>query len=140
MWPTLIPLLGNLVDKLFPDPAKAAEGKLELMRLAQNGELAQLTADTDLAKGQMDINKVEAGSNSLFVSGWRPFVGWMCGVAFGFKYIGGPTLFMLCQAIGVKVELPQIDTAEMMPLLFGLLGLGAYRTYEKARGVAAPGK
>lgn len=135
MWQALIPVLGSVVDKLFPDPKAAADAKLEVMRLAQTGELAQLNADLQLATGQMEINKVEAANSSLFVSGWRPMVGWTCACAFAFKYIGGPTLFMVAQAFGHTLTMPVIDTTEMMPLLFGMLGLGAYRTYEKAKGV-----
>ena len=93
MWPTLIPMLGNLMDRLFPDPKAAADAKLEVMRLAQSGELAQLNADVQLATGQIEVNKVEAASTSLFVAGWRPAVGWICAAAFAFKFIGGPAAF-----------------------------------------------
>lgn len=136
MWASLIPMLGSIVDKLLPDPAAAAEAKLKIMQMAQTGELAQLTADTELAKGQMEVNRVEAASTSLFVSGWRPFVGWICGIAMGFKYIGGPLLTMVAQIVGHPIELPVIDSSELWPILLGMLGLGAYRTAEKIKDKA----
>lgn len=136
----LIPVLGNVVDKLFPDPAKAAEAKLEVMRLAQTGELAQLNADVQLATGQLDINKTEAASSSLFVAGWRPFVGWTCGIAFFAKFVGGPTVFVVSQWFGHSIVLPEFDFTEMSTILLGMLGLGGLRTVEKVKKVTEPGK
>lgn len=136
MWPTaLIPILGNLMDKLFPDPATAANAKLEVMKLAQNGELAQLNADLQLATGQIEVNKVEAANASLFVSGWRPAVGWCCCAAFAFKFIGGPSAFVISQWIGHPITLPTFDFTEMSTILMGMLGLGGLRTVEKIKGV-----
>lgn len=135
MWPTLIPILGSLLDKLFPDPQAAAAAKLQVMQMAQTGELAQLTADTNLAMGQVEINKVEAASPSLFVAGWRPFVGWICGFAFAFKFVLGPLVAMLLTAAGYPVVLPVMDFTEMSTILLGMLGLGALRTVEKVKKV-----
>lgn len=135
MWPTLIPVLGNLMDRLFPDPKLAADAKLEVMRMAQAGDLAQLNADLQLATGQIEVNKVEAASQSLFVSGWRPAVGWVCGAAFAFKFIGGPAAFVLSQWFGHPITLPVFDFAEMNTILLGMLGLGGLRTVEKVKGV-----
>ncbi len=136
MWPSLLALIPDLLDKLLPDPKAADAAKLELLKMAQTGELAQLQASTDLAKGQIEVNKVEAASNRLFVAGWRPFVGWICACAVGFKYIGGPLLVMACAAFGYDIDLPDIDTADLWPLLSGMLGLGALRTIEKVKGAA----
>jgi len=135
MWQTLIPVLGNLMDRLFPDPKLAADAKLEVMRMAQAGDLAQLNADLQLATGQIEVNKVEAASQSLFVSGWRPAVGWVCGAAFAFKFIGGPAAFVLSQWFGHPITLPVFDFAEMNTILLGMLGLGGLRTVEKVKGV-----
>lgn len=136
MWPTLIPLIGNLLDKLFPDPKAAEDAKLKVMQMAQTGELAQLDADLKMAQGQMEINKVEAANPSIFVSGWRPFVGWTCGAAFAFKFIGGPMLVLIAGWLGHTVTLPQMDYSEMSTILLGMLGIGALRTVEKVKGVA----
>lgn len=136
MWPTLIPLLGNLLDKFFPDPAAANEAKLKLMQMAQTGELAQLDADLKLATGQIEVNKAEAASNSLFVSGWRPFIGWTCGAAFAFKFIIGPGAVVVMAMAGHPIVLPEFDFTEMSTILLGMLGLGGLRTVEKIKKVA----
>jgi hypothetical protein len=128
--------LANLLDRIFPDPKVAADAKLEVMKLAQSGELAQLNANVQLATGQADINKAEASNASLFVSGWRPFVGWICGAAFAFKFIGGPAAFVLSQWAGHPITLPVFDFTEMSTILMGMLGLGALRTVEKVKGAA----
>lgn len=135
MWPALIPVIGNLLDKFFPDPAAAADAKLKLMQMAQTGELAQLDADLKLATGQMEVNKVEAASQSLFVAGWRPFIGWVCGAAFAFKFIGGPLAVVLMAMAGHPITLPVFDFTEMSTVLLGMLGLGGLRTVEKIKGV-----
>ncbi|VTU34074.1 hypothetical protein RA8CHR_04899 [Variovorax sp. RA8] len=132
----LLPAVGDILDKIFPDKNAAEAAKVRLVELAQQGELARLNADTQLATAQAETNKIEAASGNLFVSGWRPAVGWICALAVGFKFIGGPMLFMIGQAIGHPVELPRIDTEELWPLLLGMLGLGAFRTVEKVKGAA----
>jgi hypothetical protein len=136
MWPALIPLLGGLLDKLFPDPAAANAAKLQVMQMAQNGELAQLNADLQLATGQIDVNKSEASNSSLFVSGWRPFVGWICGAAFAFKFIGGPSAVFIAAYFGHPITLPIMDFTEMSTILLGMLGISGLRTIEKVKGVA----
>lgn len=115
---------GKLIDRLWPDPEKADAAKLELFKMQQNGELAQMT-------GQMEINKIEAASESLFVAGWRPFIGWVCGTGCAWNWIGLPIALFAMEAMGHKLELQQADLSEMMPLLFGMLGFGALRSYDK---------
>jgi hypothetical protein len=127
---------GKVIDRLFPDPNQAAAAKLELIRLQQSGELAQLTADVDVAKGQMAINEAEAASNSVFVAGWRPFVGWVCGAAFAYKFVVAPAAAFILTAYGHAVVLPVLDFTEMSTVLLGMLGIGALRTLEKVKGVA----
>lgn len=136
MWPTLIPLLGGLFDKLFPDPSAAADAKLKLMQLAQAGDLAQLDADMKMAIAQTDVNKAEASSGNSFASSWRPFVGWTCGMALAFKFILGPAAVVLMAMAGHPIVLPDFDFTEMNTILLGMLGLGSLRTVEKIRGVA----
>jgi len=136
MWPALLPLISNLIDKILPDPQAAADAKLKMMEMAQRGELAQLDADVKLATGQMEVNKTEAASSSLFVSGWRPAVGWCCALAFGFKFIGGPLLVLIAAYFGHPITLPVFDFTEMSTVLLGMLGLGGLRTVEKIKGSA----
>jgi hypothetical protein len=126
----------KLIDRLWPDPSERDAAKLKLLEMQQTGELAHLASTTELAKGQLEVNAVEAAHNRLFVAGWRPFVGWTCGAAVAFKFIGGPVLFMVAQAFDHPIELPEIDTAELWPLLIGMLGLGGLRTVEKVKGAA----
>lgn len=127
----LLEIGSTLIDRIFPDKNKQDEAKLKLLELHQKGELAELAAETDLLKGQMAINQEEAKSENLFVSGWRPAVGWVCVAAFAAKYIGGPTLFVLSQYFGFSIILPPIDMTEMLPILLGMLGLGTLRSMEK---------
>lgn len=136
MWPALIPILGSLMDKLFPDPAAAADAKLKVMQMAQNGELAQLDADLKINTGQIEVNRAEAGSGSLFIGGWRPAVGWCCAAAFAFKFIVGPSAVVVMAVAGHPITLPVFDFSEMNTILLGMLGLGGLRTVEKIRGVA----
>lgn len=140
MWPTLIPLLGNLMDKLFPDPAAAADAKLKVMQLAQSGELAQLDADLKLATGQLEVDKVEAASPNIFIAGWRPFIGWVCGMGCAWNWIGLPIALFVMSALGHPLTLHSADLSEMMPLLLGMLGLGGMRTLERIKGVVPPSK
>jgi len=120
----------KVLDRVLPDPAQQAAAKLELLKLQQNGELAQIT-------GQMDINKAEAASSSVFVSGWRPSVGWVCSAGFAVQFVIGPLAEWGAALAGHHVKFPQMDTGTMMPLLLGMLGLGGMRTAEKMQGVAA---
>lgn len=124
---------GKILDKIFPDPEQRAAAQIKLAELQQNGELAILAAETDLAKGQQEINKIEAGSDNLFIAGWRPFIGWVCGVAFAYHYILQPLLAFMIANAGHKVELPSFDMGELSTVLMGLLGLGGLRTFEKVR-------
>lgn len=127
---------GKIIDKVFPDPAARAAAQLELMKLAQEGELAQLTAETDLAKAQAEINQVEASSASLFVSGWRPFVGWVCGLGLAMQFLVAPMVSFLASMMGRQLAVPALDMSTLLTLLFGMLGLGGMRTFEKMKGVA----
>ena len=131
----LIPVLGNMFDRIFPDPKDASDAKLEVMRMAQAGELAQLNADLQLATGQIEVNKVEAANQSLFVAGWRPAIGWVCGAAFAFKFILGPAAVVAMAVAGHPITLPEFDFSEMSTILLAMLGLGGLRTVEKVKGV-----
>jgi len=132
----LLPVLGNLLDRLLPDQKASDAAKLEVMRMAQAGELAQLDAELKVATGQIEVNKVEAASQSLFVAGWRSFIGWTCGAAFAFKFILGPSAVVVMAMAGHPITLPVFDFAEMSTVLMGMLGLGALRTVEKVKGAA----
>jgi len=135
MWPALLPLLGTLLEKFFPDPTAAAEAKLKLAQMAADGELAQLNADMQLAIGQLEINKVEA-AGGFFKSGWRPAAGWTCVAAFAWNYVLGPMIVNVLAIFGHPVTFAPLDLSEMLPVLLGLLGLGGYRSFERMKGKA----
>jgi hypothetical protein len=119
---------GKLLDKFFPNPAERAQAELELMRLKSSGELAELANETSLATAQMAINTEEAKSQSLFVSGWRPFVGWNCGFGLSYQFLVYPIL------VAYNKDIVSLDINTLITLLGGLLGLGSLRTLEKLRG------
>jgi len=119
--------IGNtLINKLFPDPAEAAKAQLELLKLQQSGELATIVAQTD-------INKIEAASDSVFVAGWRPFCGWVGGAGLAYASIVEPIARFVATLLGYTGSFPVIDTTITMQILFGLLGLGAMRSFDKAK-------
>jgi hypothetical protein len=137
----MTPIIGGLItaaiqiiDKVIPDPEAKMQAKLELLRLQQAGEFKQLDADLQIALAQAEINKAEALSNDPFRAGWRPFIGWVCGLGFATQFIVAPWGTWIAALNGTPVPFPEMDMATMMPLLFAMLGLGAYRTYEKTNG------
>ena len=128
---TAIVTVGSqLITRLFPDPAQAAQANLELTKMQMSGELAQIT-------GQLDINKVEAASTSVFVSGWRPFVGWVCGFGLGYVAIVEPIARFIATMVGYTGNFPTIDTTITMQVLMGMLGLAGMRSFDKKNGVAS---
>ena len=116
-------LASTVIGKIWPDKTEA--------------EKQQLAAAVMVVQGQLDINKVEAASPSVFVSGWRPFIGWVCGSACAWNWIGLPVVKVIAVTLDHPLNLSPADLTEMMPILFGLLGLGTLRTIEKINKVAA---
>jgi len=123
--------LGNtLISRIFPDPAQAADAKLKLLELQQSGELSVMTAQTD-------INKVEASNLSIFVSGWRPAIGWVCALALAYQYLLKPLVMGILPNFGIAIApLPGLDD-NLWQLMMGMLGMGGLRTMEKMQGVAS---
>jgi hypothetical protein len=116
----------KLIDRFFPDPAQRAAAQLELLKLQQSGELAQIA-----------VNQTEAANPSVFVSGWRPAVGWLCAAACGWNWLGLPIAKLGLAIAGTSIDLAPADLTEMLPVLMGMLGLGGLRTIEKLNGKAA---
>lgn len=135
---TLVGIGMKLIDRIIPDPAQKAAAQLEILKMNQTGELAQLAADTDLAKAQIAVNAVEAASNKTFIAGARPFVLWGCG--FSMLYVGlfEPIMRFVATVIyHYAGTFPVIDTTVTLQVLLGLLGLGALRSVDKKNGVAS---
>lgn len=127
-------LAGKVFDKLFPNPEEKAKAQLELFKLQQEGAFKQLEADLALSMGQMEINKAEAESPDFFRGGWRPFIGWVCGLGLFYQFLLRPILTFILMVAETKVQtLPTLELETLMTLLFGILGLGAYRTIEKIK-------
>ena len=99
-------------------------------------EKAELAAALAIVQGQLEVNQAEAASSSVFVAGWRPFIGWVCGSACAWNWIGLPVTKMGLMLAGHTLDLSPADLTEMLPVLMGMLGLGALRTFEKTKGVA----
>ena len=118
-----------VVDKIWPDAEKKDE------RAAQ---LAQMLSERDAKRDadQAAINKIEDASSSLFVAGWRPFVGWSCGASYAYTFVIQPFLIFVLTAAQVHMDiaqLPVLDMGELGVVLFGMLGLGAMRSWEKVK-------
>jgi len=125
MIPLLLPLLGTIFDKIFPDAESANKAKLELLKMESEGAFRQL-----------EVNKTEAANSSVFVAGWRPFIGWVCGVIFAYTFLLQPLAIFAMAYLGKPIpELPALDSSEVMTVLLGMLGLGGLRTIEKVKGV-----
>tara|TARA_R110002033_G_scaffold52067_6_gene99168 strand:+ start:1591 stop:1965 length:375 start_codon:yes stop_codon:yes gene_type:complete len=118
----LISPVAGLLDKFITDKDQAAKLAHEIATMADNH--AQ-----ELAKGQIAVNKAEAESGSLFIGGWRPFVGWVCGIGLMYNVL-------LSQILAIWFEVPTVDPSLLTPVLLGMLGLGGLRSWEKKSGVA----
>lgn len=116
-------LVNTAINKIWPDKSEA--------------EKQQLAAAVMIVQGQIDTNKIEAANPSVFVSGWRPFIGWVCGSACAWNWIGLPIAKMGLMLAGYQLDLAPANLTEMMPVLMGMLGLGGLRTIEKIKGVAS---
>ena len=125
----------GLIDRLFPDPAAKAAAQLELLKMQQAGELAQLAAETDLAKLQIQTNIEEAKSTNWWVAGWRPAIGWVCGAGLAYAALVEPFARFAAKVwFGYTGDFPVIDTDLTLQILMGMLGLGAMRSVEKIKG------
>jgi hypothetical protein len=125
----LIGPVTGLLDKFIEDKDQKAALAHEIATMSQ--KYAQ-----EIAQGQMAINEVEAASSSLMVSGWRPFIGWTCGLGMFGNFITIPFSNFVLALLELDIVIPLVPLETMMPVLMGMLGLGAMRTYEKKSGVS----
>ena len=131
----LFDVAAKLINHFFPNAEQQEAARIKLLEMVQNGELKKLESEVMLAQGQMEINKAEASSTDFFRGGWRPFIGWICGVGLAFQFVVRPIANWTIALNGSTIFLPGLELETLMTLLFGMLGLGAYRTYEKRNGV-----
>ena len=126
---TLIGPATQLLDKFIEDKDQKAKLAHELATMAD-----KLAHEQNLA--QMAINKEEASSGSLFKGGWRPFVGWICGIAFFYHFVCQPVIIFIVAMSGVDIpDLTKFEMNTLLTVLGGLLGIGGLRTYEKQKGL-----
>ncbi len=123
---SLLSIGTKIIDRVIPDKTAAAQAQAELVKMQVSGELEQLA-------GQLEVNKVEAAHSSLFVAGWRPFIGWVCGAALAYQFVIRPIVTWAVPSMGYTIaEMPGLDD-NLWELLTGMLGLGGLRTYEKVK-------
>jgi hypothetical protein len=127
--PSLLPVVGDVLDRFFPNKEERAKAEREI-----EAKLTAHLASIDLA--QLEVNKQEASHRSLLVAGWRPFVGWTCGLALFYTYLVQPMATFVLAQTGHLIQLPPVDLSAMMPVLLGMLGLGGLRSFEKFKGVS----
>ena len=132
----MINLLGSLVQPVTGLLDKFIEHKDQKNQLAHEISTMAERHAQELAKGQLEINKAEAQSRNVFIAGWRPFIGWTCGVAMAYNYVIHPILMFTLAQFNYLVAIPALDLSEMMPVLMGMLGLGGLRSFEKYKGIS----
>ena len=109
IWLALVPAISQLLDRIIPDPDARAKAKLELIKEENAQALEQMRLALQADQSQTQIDEAEAQNPNLFVSGWRPFIGWVCGVAFAYHFILQPMLAFLIANAGGNVKLPVFD-------------------------------
>ena len=125
----LIGPVTGLLDKVIEDKDQKAKLAHELATMAD-----KLAHEQQLA--QIEVNKAEAASGSLFKGGWRPFIGWICGIAFCYHFVVQPIIIFVVALVGVNIpDLPNFNMNTLLTVLGGMLGIGGLRTYEKQKGL-----
>lgn len=119
----------NLLDKFIEDKDQKAKLAHELATMAD-----KMAHEQNLA--QIAVNKEEAASGSIFKGGWRPFIGWVCGIAFFYHFVLNPIILFVIAIIGIEIpSLPEFQMNTLLTVLGGMLGIGSLRTYEKQKGL-----
>tara|TARA_R110000796_G_scaffold94095_6_gene198836 strand:+ start:1328 stop:1729 length:402 start_codon:yes stop_codon:yes gene_type:complete len=125
----LIGPVTGILDKVIEDKDQKAKLAHELATMAD-----KLSHEQQLA--QIEVNKAEAASGSLFKGGWRPFIGWVCGIAFCYHFVIQPLIIFVVAIVGIDIpDLPEFQMNTLLTVLGGLLGIGGLRTYEKQKGL-----
>ena len=114
-------LASNVLDRFFPNKTEQ--------------EKQEITMAMMVIQGQIDTNKVEAANPNMFVAGWRPYVGWVCGTGFAIQFVVAPIAEWGAALAGHPMKFPQLDMGTLLTLLGGMLGIGGLRTFEKTKGV-----
>jgi hypothetical protein len=131
----LIPVIGQVIDKIWPDPSQANEAKLRLMELQQKGDLSFLDAVTKVDVAQAATNTEEAKSEYLFRSCWRPACGWIGAGALLWVCIIAPVTGLILELNHINIVMPKIEEGILLNVVLGMLGISVTRTFEKFKGV-----
>ena len=132
-----LPFLSSLIEPVTGILDKFVEDKDQKAKLAHEISTMADRHAQQLALAQIEVNKAEAASNSVWKGGWRPFVGWVCGTAFAYHFVIQPLAIFGLAAYGMEVPaLPDCEMGQLMTVLMGMLGLGGLRSFEKTKGVA----
>ena len=124
----ILPLIGTVLDKVIPENNAKQKAKQEIEKaLIDNAAQINLT--------QAETNKIEAAHRSIWVSGWRPFLGWCSGLGFAWVFVVSPIAQWVCALQGISLVLPQLQTDVLMELTLAMLGLAGLRTWEKSKGL-----
>ena len=142
-------IAGKVLDRVWPNPEQKAAAALELAKLQQDGDLEFMRSDLSLLMGQIEINKIEALHGGLFKGGWRPFIGWTCGIALAYHFVIRDFFVSIVQVIAYYVGtvddvgnpippfpidlLPQLDMVSLIAIVTGMLGLSVSRSKDKAK-------
>jgi len=126
----LIGPVSSILDKFIEDKDQKAKLAHEIATMAERHAQEQALA-------QIEVNKTEAASRNPFVAGWRPFIGWTCGIALAWHFVLAPFLMFIAAWVGFDVpKLPVFDMDNLMTVLLGMLGLGGLRSFEKVKGIS----
>ncbi len=123
----------KIIDKFIPDPQAKMNAQIEMMKITQADKFKEIDAALQEQQMQADINKQEAINESVFVSGWRPFIGWICGAAFGLQFVVFPVSVFALGFFKITTAMPVLPMEALMTVLLGMLGLGGMRSWEKVQ-------
>lgn len=133
----------SVIERVWPDPIKQAEEVRKLAELAQKGDMVELNGHVQLMLAQLKVNEREAGHKSLWVAGWRPGIGWVGVAALAYQFVLYPLLIWVWAVLEIKNLVPEglkpppvLDTGALMSIVTAMLGVGAMRSHDKAKGVS----
>lgn len=128
----LISPVTDIVSEVIVDKDKKKEFEYKLQELIDKADQRY----HEELMGQIEVNKAEATHASIFVAGWRPFIGWVAGVGIGYTFVLSPFIEFIARANGFIGEMPMPDTGQLMTLVTAMLGVGAMRSFDKMKGTA----
>jgi hypothetical protein len=128
IWSPIIGIIGDVLDKVIPDNNAKAKAKADI-------EKALIDNASKINLAQAETNKIEASHRSIWVAGWRPFLGWVAGFGFAWVFVIAPVAQWVCALLGIHIVLPVLHTDVMMELTVALLGLSGLRSWEKSKGL-----